>query len=169
MQAPSFVIRPTERTMLIRAGAVAAVALVFAFTAQYGFGLHPCELCLAQRYPYAAIILLSLAAFLPVPSRVRFALGILCGLLFLADGGIAFYHTGVELKWFPGPTACAGSGSVGQTLEEMRAEIMSAALVPCDQPMAKFLGLSMASWNAIYTFLFAWVTFATARQIRAAK
>lgn len=160
---------PTERVMLIRAGAVSAAALAFAFTAQYGFGLHPCELCLAQRYPYAAIILLSAAAFLPVSKRVRFAIGLLCGLLFLADAGIALYHTGVELKWFPGPTACTSSGKVGQTLEEMRAEIMNAALVPCDQPMAKFLGLSMAAWNAMYAFIFMIVTFTTARKIHAGR
>jgi len=155
--------------MLIRAGTVSAAALLGALIAQYGFGLQPCELCLAQRYPYALIMAFSVAAFLPVPKRIRFALGLLCGLLFIADAGIAFYHTGVELHWFSGPTACTSSGAVGQTLEQMRAEIANAALVSCDQPMVHFLGLSMAAWNAIYAITFTIVTFATAIKIHAAK
>ena len=53
------------------------------------------------------------------------------------------------MKIFAGPSACTSDAKTGQTLEEMRAAIMNAQLVPCDQPMAKFLGLSMAMWNAI--------------------
>ena len=46
---------------LFVAGAAAA-ALAAALISQYGFDLQPCVLCIWQRWPYLAAILLGLAA-----------------------------------------------------------------------------------------------------------
>ena len=64
---------------------------------------------------------------------------------------IACYHTGVEYGWFKGPDACSNTGGE-MTIEEMRAAIMAAPLVTCDQAMAYIFGLSMAAWNAMMAF-----------------
>ena len=126
-----------------------ALMLAAALVAQYGFHLHPCDLCLLQRYPYAAIIVIGMGGcFLSSAVWQRRLLWLIC-LLFLTDAGIAFYHAGVEAGWFPGPGGCSSASTGGETLEELRRQIMNAPLVTCDQAMAHILGLSLAAWNAI--------------------
>jgi disulfide bond formation protein DsbB len=142
---------------LLRLMAIASLGmLAAALVGQYGFGWHPCDLCLKQRYPYAAIAALGLlgAWFVKSP-KLLFAIAWLCVLLFAVDAGIAFYHTGVEMGWFTGPSACSNTGTGEQTLEEMRAAIMNAPLVSCDQAMAYVLGLSLAAWNVLAASLLA--------------
>jgi len=140
----------TVKQGLALAGAYSALALLMALTAQFGFSLHPCDLCIYQRYPYAAVAVLAGAAYwlAKSPKQQRAALW-LCAALLLLDAGIATYHTGVEYGWFPGPDACSNTDSGEMTIEQMRAAIMNAPLVTCSQAMAYFFGLSMAAWNAL--------------------
>ncbi len=134
-----------------RSGLSIAILGIFtlgmAFISQYGFGLAPCELCLWQRWPYGAAILFGLAA-LALP-RWRSPLLILAGLSFLVTGGIGVFHAGVEWKWWQGLTSC-GSGPTATTLEDLRAQIMAAPVVRCDEAAIRVLGLSMAGWNALW-------------------
>ncbi|MDE3061011.1 MAG: disulfide bond formation protein B [Pseudomonadota bacterium] len=150
----------TSRSLLLALGTAAAGLLAVALVAQYGFGLHPCELCMYQRYPYMAIIVLGAGgALLVKPPQRQWKFAFICGLLLLFDGGIAWYHAGVEWGIFPGPTACSAAASSGETLEDMRRAILNAPLVPCNQPMAHILGLSLAAWNGIAAALLAMATF----------
>jgi len=137
------------RSLVFTASAIAAFFLIVALIGQYGFNLHPCELCLAQRVPYAIIGIFGLWAGIRFTEKKLAMAALICALLFLSDAGIAAYHSGVEMGYIKGPSACTNNDKPGQTLEEMRAAIMHAQLVPCDQPMAYVLGLSMATWNMI--------------------
>lgn len=148
MKPPAFFKALTVRSLLLCFGAFSAAMLSGALIAQYGFGLYPCHLCVLQRYPYVAVIaVVAIVYWLP---RWQWLALWLCGGLFLLDAGIAFYHTGVELEWFPGPDACSSNGSGGETLEDMRRAIMEAPLVSCSQAMAHVFGLSLAAWNALF-------------------
>jgi disulfide bond formation protein DsbB len=143
------------RLLLLCALASAAI-LSGALIGQYGFDLFPCHLCLLQRYPYMAVIVLGgVGALLVKDGRVQWWLAVACAVLFAVDAGIAIYHTGVEMGIFTGPSGCTSSGKTNMTLEEIRAEIMGAPLVSCDQAMAYIFGLSMATWNAIAAGLLA--------------
>lgn len=139
----------TVKNLLFLACGFSVVMLSTALVAQYGFGLHPCHLCMVQRYPYAAVAVLALLAAFFLSPRAQFYIACLCAALFTLDAGIAFYHTGVELHWFPGPSGCTNTSTGGQTLEEMRRQLMEAPLVSCDQAMATVLGLSLAAWNGL--------------------
>lgn len=138
-----------KKLLLLQAFA-AFGALVVAWVSQYGFALFPCELCMFQRYPYMAIVVVGATVALFAPAKFCKWAAVFCAALFALDAGIAAYHTGVELDFFAGPTACSGGAASGQTLEEMRAAIMNAPLVSCKQAMGYFLGLSMAMWNGFY-------------------
>ncbi len=130
----------------------AALALPAALISQYGFGLHPCHLCILQRYPYAAIIVLGTVMLVlsrRYPAFVRPFLW-LALLLYLTDAGIAAYHAGVEWGIFPGPASCTADTGSHKSIEEIRAEIFGAPLVSCGTPAFVFLGLSMAGWNVLY-------------------
>lgn len=113
--------------------------------------LTPCELCLLQRWPYYIAIVLALVA-LAVEGRgggLATLIVALCGLLFLADAGLAFYHVGVEQHWFTGPTACTGSGAHATTVEELKRQIMGQLPVRCDEVQWTLLGISLAGYNVI--------------------
>ncbi len=122
--------------------------LGLALLSQYGFGLHPCELCIWQRYPYGVLISLAILALLL--SRWLRVLMIISGGVWAVEAALAFYHAGVEQHWWRSATGCSASG-VAASLEALKAQIMGAPLVACDMPEFVLLGLSMAGWNALYS------------------
>src|SRR6476659_2625249 len=107
----------TRRSPLALARAVALavpVALLGgALFSQYVGGLHPCEMCIWQRWPHGFAILLAALAFLfPGSSRnARLRTG-LAAVAIAASGVIGVYHAGVELKLWEGLTRCSTSGAL---------------------------------------------------------
>ena len=120
-----------------------------ALGSQYLGGLHPCEMCYWQRWPHAAAILLAALAFCAAAetSRSRI-LTVLAALAIAVSGAIGVYHAGVEAKIFEGFTQCTATGK-GLSTAELLKQITQAPLVRCDEVQFRFLGISMAGWNAI--------------------
>lgn len=125
-------------------GLYAIAALGFALVSQYFFDLHPCELCIYQRIPLAAVIGVSIFALL-IRNAGLPALFIQAAL-FITEAAIAFFHTGVERKWWG--SGCS-SLSVEGTVEEMMERIKNAPAVKCDDIPWEMFGLSMANYNVI--------------------
>jgi disulfide bond formation protein DsbB len=120
-----------------------------AFVSQYWGGLKPCELCLWQRRPWEAAIVLALVGALAGSRLPMAGAALTLGLVFAVSAGLAFYHLGVEQHWFAGPTACTASGGGAKTVEEMRQLILHAAPVQCDQVQWSLFGVSLAGWNLL--------------------
>ena len=147
------------------------VALAGAFGFEYVLGLEPCVLCIAQRYPFAAVIALGLvAALVPGNNRaVRVTLLTLCGLVFLTGSGIAGFHVGVEQGWWEGTAGCSAplpalpaDGSLPD-IDSLREQLLAqTSVVPCDQPQWFFLGVTMAGYNAAGSLVLAVLAFAAA-------
>jgi disulfide bond formation protein DsbB len=120
-----------------------------ALGSQYIGGLHPCEMCVWQRWPHAVAIVLALLAFTaPAQSTRSRTLTLLAALAIAVSGCIGVYHAGVEAKIFEGFTQCTATGK-GLSQAELLKEISHAPLVRCDEVQFRFLGISMAGWNAI--------------------
>lgn len=120
-----------------------------ALGSQYFGGLHPCEMCYWQRWPHAAAILLAALAFTgPAASGRARMLTILASLAIAVSGVIGVYHAGVEARVFEGFTQCTAVGK-GLSTADLLKEISRAPLVRCDEVQFRFLGISMAGWNAI--------------------
>lgn len=134
--------------------AAAAAALAVALTAQYGFGMLPCELCMYQRWPLLAIVVLGAGAALLLRRRPGSGLArgamLLCALIFLLDAGIAGFHVGVEQGWWTGSSECTAPSSEGASLAELRAQIMNAPVVRCDEVAFSLFGISMAGYNLLF-------------------
>ena len=136
---------------------VAALALTLSLTiigfvlfSQYGQGYEPCELCLRERLPWYAIVSLGLIGAI-FPSR-WFVL--LIAVLLLVSAGLGGHHSGVEQHWWPGPTACTGSGTSGaNSVDQLRAMMMHQKVVQCDAIAWTFLGLSMATYNFLVSLI----------------
>lgn len=128
--------------------ALGAFALAAAFAFQYLGGLAPCVLCIWQRYPYGIAIALGALAFLLAgrPAAARALIGI-AGLVLLADAAIAAFHVGVEQKWWAGTAACGGTLATGLSAEELKAQLLAAPVVRCDEVAWSLFGISMAGYN----------------------
>jgi disulfide bond formation protein DsbB len=126
-----------------------------AYAAQYWGGLAPCKLCLYQRWPWWIVGGLGLLALWVVsrPRLWRFAIGF-CGLTLMAGAGLAVYHVGVEQHWWLGPASCTSSGTPA-SFEELKAQILAAPVVLCDQIRWSLFGITLAGFNAIVSFIVA--------------
>lgn len=140
----------TPRQLLLLVAFASAGILGGALIGQYFFDLHPCHLCILQRWPHGLVVALAFAgfAFIKTDKKLRVVLMLCCAIL-LVGAGIASYHAGVEMGILKGPDGCSADASSEVSLEELRAQISGAALVSCTQAMAYIFGLSMAAWNAL--------------------
>lgn len=149
------------KPLILLAGAGSAALLLGALGFQYIGGYRPCELCLLQRWPHGIAIALALIA-LYLPFRLIPALG---ALTMAVSTGFGIYHTGVEQKWWQGPSECTSSTDITQqSAKQLLDQIMSAPITRCDEVQWTFLHLSMASWNAIFSLVLALIWVAAARR-----
>ncbi len=120
-----------------------------ALGSQYFGGLHPCEMCYWQRWPHATAIGLILVAFTaPVQSTQSRMFILLAAVAIAISGAIGVYHAGVEAGIFAGFTQCTAIGK-GLSTADLLKQISHAPLVRCNDVQFRFLGISMAGWNAI--------------------
>src|SRR5215469_1630334 len=144
---------------------IAAIAVIgAALFSQYWGDLQPCELCLMERWPYyAAIVIAVLALALPTAGSSRTAL-LLLALVFVVSAGLGFYHVGVEYHWFRGPTACTNNSGMPQSLEQLKQMLAHTQVVMCDQVQWSLGGISLAGWNFVASALIAVFAFFAWRQ-----
>ncbi len=142
----------TALFVVVASMAILGGALAF----QYIGGLAPCELCILQRWPYVATIVLGLAGFLAAGSNqtgAARAVIALCGVIFLIGAGIAAYHVGVEQKWWQGPTTCTSLSNFNGGLDDLLKRIQNAPVVRCDEIAWSMFGISMAGYNFILSVM----------------
>ncbi|WP_049769442.1 disulfide bond formation protein B [Nitrobacter hamburgensis] len=137
---------------------IAAATIAGAWFFQFALDIQPCPLCLEQRYAYyLAVPLGLLVAFAAAKGAPRCliipALAVLV-LAALGNAGLGAYHAGVEWGFWPGPTDCTGPvldlGKAGllDNLDKVK-------VVRCDEVQWRFLGLSLAGYNALISLLMA--------------
>ena len=128
-----------------------AALLAGAYGSQYIGGLYPCEMCWWQRYAHFAALPLAAFAFIgPAASSRSRALTLLAALAIAVSGAIGVYHAGVEAKIFEGFTQCTALTSSSNPADLLK-EITHAPLVRCDEVQFRFLGITLAGWNAIFS------------------
>jgi disulfide bond formation protein DsbB len=140
----------------ILAAAGSGALLLAALGFQHVAGLAPCALCIWQRWPHVAAVLIGLIG-LRVRQAWVFALGALSAA---TSAGIGIFHTGVELGMWQGLSSCMGDLDVSDMSAKAALDaILTAEVVSCDAVAWDFAGLSMASWNAVLSLLLAglWV------------
>lgn len=141
--------RTRRLALLMLAGSV--LPLGAALFSQHALGLPPCHFCLLQRWPYLAVFAAGIALMLfPHPTRVQLRTLLMLALLgWLTTGLIGLYHTGIERGWVAYSGGCVANTEMALTLDDVRDQILAAPAVSCGDAIASFLGLSMASWNAL--------------------
>ena len=110
-------------------------------------GYAPCQMCFWQRYPHAIASLIGLF-LIAIPSRILMTLG---AISTFTTATIGAFHSGVEQKWWAGPTSCSGTGDSLLSLsgDDLLATNVLDKVVMCDEISWAFIGLSMPAWNAV--------------------
>ncbi len=131
---------------------IAAATLAGAWFFQLVLDIRPCPLCLEQRYAYYLAVplaaLVALGAALGAPrGLLRASLAILM-LALAVNAGLGAYHAGIEWGFWPGPSDCTGpitdlgGGGLLDNLNKIK-------VIRCDEVQWRFLGLSLAGYNAL--------------------
>jgi disulfide bond formation protein DsbB len=150
----------TRNSLVFIAAAGSAALLAGAFVFQ-ALGYLPCAMCLWQRWPHLAAVLIGAVA-LAVPGRLLPWLGALAAL---TTGLLGVFHSGVEQHWWQGPTSCTGSGGgLGSLAGGDLLATTGPRLIMCDQISWQFLYLSMPTWNAVFSLALVVVWIMAARR-----
>jgi disulfide bond formation protein DsbB len=168
MAIPSLMHTRPQRAIAVCA-AVSAALLAGAHLFERVGGLDPCLLCLDQREIHWTALAIAAGSYLVWrfvgDGRVLCAgLGALA-FVYLFSMGIAGYHAGVEWDFWAGPAACASSRPLldidpGALLQSMNAP--GPAGPSCEEAPWRFLGLSMAGYNALISLALAALSAAAA-------
>lgn len=143
-------------TNLAAFGSFALLAGAYLFQA---IGYPPCQMCYWQRWPHMAAIAIGVLVVF-IPARALAYLGALATAI---TSGIGVFHTGVERGWWEGPSSCTGGGLDATNGADLLS-LSGDKLIMCDQVSWSLLGLSMASWNAVFAFGLTLIWLAAARK-----
>lgn len=165
----------TERALAAAFGA-SAVMLIGAHLFERVGGLAPCILCLDQREAHwtgLAVAAAGLIAARLFNSKLGATAAVgAAALVYAVSAGLAFYHTGVEYGYWPGPAICSGGGGVDQiNINDLAASLNQPTDAPsCEDVPWSFLGISMAGYNLLASAgLFALTLLAALFETRAAR
>ncbi|MBT6096588.1 MAG: disulfide bond formation protein B [Rhodospirillaceae bacterium] len=140
-------------------------ALVMAYTAQYGFGLEPCNLCLLQRIPY---VLIAVVGWMGIKHPQWVSPGNLtaiAGIIFFAGAVLAVYHVGVEQHLWQSAAGCGGEAGAQISVNQFQQMLQEKPPKSCDEVDWTLFGVSMATHNAFFSFVMAGISFNAARRI----
>lgn len=121
-----------------------------ALGSQHIGGLYPCDLCLEQRWAYywgLPILAGILVLWNRLPLAVWYIAMAVVAAIFVWGTYMGVYHAGVEWGFWPGPTACSGTG-VSTSLSDLQ-NLNAARIVPCDRVQFRLFGISLAGYNAL--------------------
>jgi len=133
-------------------GLIASLGSLALLTGAWVFqalGYAPCAMCIWQRYPHGIAIFIGLLVLFGLRHKILFLVGAIAAA---TTAGIGVFHTGVERDWWQGPTSCTGTGLDMSTGADLLSTDVPINIVMCDQVAWEFLSLSMASWNAAFSF-----------------
>ena len=142
-----------ENNRLILNGVLAfsILSLSIAYFIQYILGHKPCNLCLIERIPYiASVILISLLFIL---KRFKKIIAIILFLFFIFGAIISFYHVGIEQGFFSESFVCNLSSSQDNLTAKQLLKQLENTPVSCKEVTFRLLGLSLATINTIISVI----------------
>ena len=136
---------------------ISLIVLIIVFILEYIFKLIPCDMCLVERYPYYALILLSVIAMYLVrieKAKLRKIVDYVSISTILFGFIYTLRHVGVERGIIKLSTECSGALINTSDKTALLEELNQAALVRCDEATYLFNFISIAESNLILmTFL----------------
>ena len=131
--------------------AFSILSLSIAYFIQYVLGHKPCNLCIIERIPYiAAIILISLIFIL---NKYQKIISSLILIFFIFGAVVSFYHFGIEQGFFSESLICDLGNNQPLNKEELLNQLKKTEIVSCKDVTFRFLGLSLATINTVISLI----------------
>ena len=134
------------------------ISLAIAYFIQYILGHEPCNLCLIERIPYlASLILISLIFIL---NKFEKLIAIIVLLFFIFGSVVSFYHVGIEQGFFSESLVCdLGSFNENMSREDLLKQLQKKPPVSCKNVTFRFFGLSLATINTVISIMLSGIMF----------
>jgi len=126
-------------------------ALIAAYFIQYILNHEPCNLCLIERIPYLAAIILTSLIF--ILNKYEKIISLIVGLFFIFGTVVSFYHFGIEQGFFSESLVCDLGASNKATSAQDLLKQLEKKTISCKDVSFKILGLSLATFNTIISII----------------
>ena len=151
-----------HRTIPILILTVSLGTLLITYGAQYLLDKQPCSLCLYQRIPFMITSIFALVCLqLSSLSRLIPVNIFLCGVVYFIGAVIAMYQVGVEQNWWT--AQCSGTYQQNTSVEQLRARLFQKNLKSCSEVNWALFGVSMATYNVLFSSSLSCISFATGK------
>ena len=128
------------------------LSLAIAYFIQYVLGHEPCNLCLIERIPYLASLILISLIFI-INKFEKLISGIVL-LFFIFGSIISFYHVGIEQGFISESFLCDFDSSKGDiSKEDLLKQLQNKTPISCKDVTFRFFGISLATINTIISIL----------------
>ena len=131
--------------------AFSILSLSIAYFIQYALGHKPCNLCIIERIPYIATIVLISLIF--IINKYEKVISSIILVFFIFGAVVSFYHFGIEQGFFSESLICELSNNSPSNKEELLDQLKKAEIVSCKEVTFRFLGLSLATINTIISLI----------------
>ena len=127
------------------------LSLLIAYSIQYVLGHKPCNLCLIERIPYiASVILISLIFII---NKFEKIISIILLLFFIFAIIVSFYHFGIEQGFFSESLVCDLGNNANVSKKQLLKQLENASIVSCKNVTFRILGFSLATINTVLSFI----------------
>ena len=130
---------------------ISLVALIAAYFVEYILGYQPCNLCLMERLPYAAALLIILISYKLKHLEKQFILLLI--IIFFAASILSLYHFGIEQGLIEESLVCDLQNSLKILSKEEILQQLQEKKVNCKDVTFKIFGLSLTTFNIIISIL----------------
>ena len=127
------------------------LSLSIAYFIQYILGHKPCNLCLIERIPYIASVIL--ISFIFIINRFEKIISIIILLFFIFAAIVSFYHFGIEQGFFSESLVCDLGNNVNLSKEQLLKQLQNSSIVSCKDVTFRVLGFSLATINTIISII----------------
>ena len=126
-------------------------ALISAYFIQYFLKHEPCNLCLIERIPYLATIILISSIF--VLNKYEKLVSLIVGLFLIFGAVISFYHFGIEHDFFKESLICDLDNNDEISSAQNLLKQLEKKIISCKDVTFRVFGLSLATLNTIISLI----------------
>jgi disulfide bond formation protein DsbB len=131
-------------------------ALTAAYFIQYVLGHQPCKLCLIERLPFLAVVIIIL--FCLIYKKFEKISLFIISLIFFSLAILSFYHFGIEQGFIKESSVCDLNTVDGTLTKEEVLNQLKKQVVSCKDATFKIFGLSLATINVFVSLTIGIIT-----------
>ena len=129
------------------------LVLLLVYYLEFFLEVEPCKLCVYQRFPYFIVILLAISSLLIKDLRIKKITFTFYILIFSISLIMSIYHFGIEKNLWNTLTGCETNIKSFSNSNNLKEYLLNKDYVSCSDVSFKFLGISLAGYNIIVSFV----------------